>query len=213
MHNFVGTVLSSTQTQENNHIVTIFSTAGLIKFLAKGQYGALISPLTEAEFILNLKQKDLFFFQEGTIIEQHLKLRKNLENLQTAGKLVQALLKSQCYGKGTYELYNLFSKLLKTISEVDNPKELLSLFYVKILKHEGVLQLCESCSMCKQLPEYRFGGERFCKQHAPPFSLLLSPQDEKKLLEISTTRSLKKFLHQPANIGELVTILFNQTFE
>jgi len=212
MEHCVGVVLSVLAFRESDQIVTIFSPEGLIKLFVKRKRLPLMAPLTEGEFLFVAGRGDLYRFRDGTILNQNLKLRERLENLEAASRLVQAILKSQWPGKDAPRLYHLFCYFLRLIPEVEQPEELASVFFVKTLKHEGLFQQTDRCCVCEKEPNSRFGGERFCKEHAPIEALQLTAQEEKRLVEIAEGRSLKELLTEPFEQHDQVATLFDQAF-
>lgn len=211
MNRCVGVVLSVLAFRESDQIVTVFSPGGLIKFFVKRKRSPLFSVLTEGEFVYLAGQGEMHRFRDGTILQQHLKLRERFESLEAAGRLVQAIQKSQLPGKAAPQLYELFCYFLRMIPEVEHPLDLASIFLVKTLKYEGLLQQQKHCSICKKLSQARYGGERFCLEHAPNGALELSSEDEERLTTWAEGRSLKKLLeiHVP---WDCISTFFNQAF-
>lgn len=212
MHRFLGTVLSTLPFQEEQQIATLFSPDGILKLFLTQRYAALTLSFTEGEFLCTLGKGTLYRLREGSILFQHLRLRERLENLEAAGLLAQAVLKSQWPGKAAPALYHLFSSLLRSIPDQEDPSLVASLFQVKTWKHEGVLQQTNRCSLCDQLPRWRFGGERFCHDHAPLHALSLNEEEEEELRLLAEGRSLRQLLAHPIRIKEKIARLFDQTF-
>jgi len=212
MDRCVGVVLSVLAFRESDQIVTVFSPGGLIKFFVKRRRSPLLTTLTEGEFVYVVGRGDMHRFRDGTILEQHLKLRDRFESLEAAGKLAQAILKSQMPGKVAPHLYQLFCYFLRIIPAVEQPGDLVSLFQVKTMKHEGLFQQLNRCSVCEKAPNFRYGGERFCPEHAPRGALELTREEEKRLSELAEGRSLKELLAKPDELHEPISTLFNQAF-
>lgn len=209
----VGVILSVLAFRESDQIATVFTPGGILKFFIKRKRSPALSVLVEGEFVYALRKGDMHRFCDGTIVQQNLRLRERLENLEAAGKLVQAIQKSQMPGKAAPRLYQLFCYFLRMIPEVERPMDLASLFLIKTLKHEGLFQQMARCSACEQAPKAWYAGERFCREHAPKGALELSPKEEKLLLDIAEKRSLKELLASSlASVQEPVSTLFNQTF-
>lgn len=206
----MGVILSVLDFREKNRIATIFSPEGLVKLV--GQRSSLLTALTEGEFLFTEGRGDLGKLRDGTILDQHLRLRKRFESLEAAGKMAQAVLKTQWPGKEAPQLFHLFKTLLRLIPEVEQPEELTSIFLVKTMKHEGVLQLLDQCSYCERQPCKRFGGERFCQEHAPEGALELSEEEEKQLNQIAEERSSKRLTGQLKGLYKPIESLFNQVF-
>lgn len=141
--NVEGIVLRSTFYAEVDRIITLLTPAGICKLFVKGRrrpdlrLQALTTPFTRGEYLFEVRKSDLYRFVDGTVHEQHLALRDCLEKLNTAQKMVDALLKSQWPNNPSKELYHLFAFFLKKTCETPH---LLPFFLIKLLKHEGLLE-------------------------------------------------------------------------
>src|ERR1700722_2098610 len=208
-------VLQAILFREYDRILTLFSPQGVLKLFVKGNkrdylhLAALTSPLTHAEFHYSQGRKDLHRLSEGTILKQNLLIRASYTTLTAAEKMIQALLQSQWPGKPAPKLFYLFSLFLDQIPYPKEYSTLITIFLLKILKHEGVLQLCTSLQSA-----YRFSGERYSQIDAPPGALLFTGEEEELLTELALTRSLS---HIDGCILSLefqkkIEILFAQTF-
>lgn len=213
MNRCVGVVLSVLDLNESDRIATVFSPSGLIKFFVKRNRGSLLTILTEGEFVYVAGKSDLHHFRDGTILNQNIRLRERLENMEAAGYLVRALLKSQFPGKTAPHLYQLFCYLLQMIPQVESPSELAAIFLIKTLVHEGLFQKSLHCTVCQKPPLARFGGERFCLEHAPEGALEISSADEGYLATIVEGRSLNNLLTNKIELISIANTLFNQSFE
>ncbi|MGH7889326.1 MAG: DNA repair protein RecO, partial [Thermodesulfobacteriota bacterium] len=141
-----GIVLRTTLFKETHRIITLFtSEAGLISLMAKrvttAEKMALLSPFSQIEVIFRKKQSDLYLFKDGTLLDDHLFLRKKWDFMETAGKMVQIILHSQLPGKPAPKLYALLRACIKQLPQFKEPSSLLLLFYLKLLAHEGILSL------------------------------------------------------------------------
>lgn len=212
MERCVGVILSVLDFRESDRIATVFSPEGIIKFFVKRQRTPLLAVLNEGEFVYAAGRGEMHRMRDITVLEQHVRLRERLENLEAAGKLVQAIQRSQMPGKAAPQLYQLFCYFLRMIPDVERPLDLAALFLIKTLKHEGLFQLLERCSVCENAPLARYGGERFCKEHAPTGALKLTFQEEKELTELAEGRSLKELLDKPIALHNQIVQFFYQTF-
>lgn len=201
----LGIVLDTLPFRDKDLIVTLLTAEGLVKFFYRRRQ--IISPLIEGEFLLTKGRGDLYRFSDMTILDQHTRLRERLENLEAAGLMIRAVLRSQDPDRECPGIFLLFRKLLNELPESKDPMQLAHLFLLKVLIHEGLLQLDEQCSMCKTPPTYRFGGERFCATHAPRGALELTQDEEKSLVHLAKLRSLKEMASAP-----YITTLFDHAF-
>lgn len=211
-----GIVLQSFPFKEYDHILTLFTPQGLLKFFAKGkkQYNPLISPLTRGEYFFSQGRNDLHRLCEGSILSQNIKIRDSYENLKTAFFLIDALLRSQWPGKAAPQLYHLFSLFLQQIPEAKDPMSLGIAFLIKIVKHEGILQTASTCSLCEKEAAYRYGGESFCEVHADNEAFLFLPEEEALLLKIAGCLSMQILTEEsyPPAFLEKIKTLFAQCF-
>lgn len=141
-------VLAAFPFKEHDTIVTLFSKEkGLLKLFVKGTRtpsylkNVLTSPLTVGEYAYSPGKGDLGRFIEGAVIEQHLELRSTFEVLQTAVRLVDVILRSQLPEKRAPALYELLLAFLKKLPEVGCHETFYTAFLLKVLKHEGILEL------------------------------------------------------------------------
>ncbi len=188
-----GIVLRSLTYQEDARILTLFTKdLGLISLMLKGvsprslQKMAAASPFCQAEFVYFKGQSDMLHYRDSTLLNEHLFLRNKLSSLQTAGALVQALLKSQMPGKSSPALYHLLDTYLKQIPAFSDSAPLVTSFYLKILSHEGVLLLSD---------------------------LAASPQEGALLEELLSARSFEKLktITLPATLAEKAALYFQST--
>lgn len=208
-------VLHAFPFKEYDRILTLLSPQGLLKLFVKCKkrdylhFAALCSPLTHAEFHYRPGRKDLHTLSEGTILTQHIHIRERYETLKAAEGMVQALLRSQWPGKAVPKLYLLFLLFLDQLPSSKDPGTLATIFLLKILKHEGLLQLCTPAAT------YRFGGERFSsRREAPLGAHSFSEKEEGQLSELALSRSLVSIAEQslPPEFREKIATLFDQAF-
>ncbi len=202
-----GVVLQSLPFKERDLIVTLFSSEGLVKLFVRGKRSALMTPLTRGEFHFSLGRSDLNQFKEGSILAQHLSLRERIESLESACHMAEALLRTQLPGKSAPDLYALFVHLLGSISKASEPKDVVLLFRLKLLMHEGSLQLSEGCAICEKEATKRYGGERFCELHAPRGAIEV---DERQLRALAHVRSLSAVVLGTWTLHDAVDTLFKQ---
>lgn len=207
-------VLQALAFKEYDRILTLFSPQGLFKLFAKGKkrdyfhFAALTSPLTHAEFHYTVGRKDLHRLYEGSILNQNVRLRERYETLQAADKMVAALLKSQWIGKPAPKLFHLFRLFVEHLPIVKDPTSLTIAFLLKILAHEGLLQLASIESV------YRYAGECYSQREAPPGALSFSVEEENRLTQLAQCRSLTKLSEYrlEPSFQKKIESLFQQTF-
>lgn len=211
-------VLQTLPFQDEHIIVTLFTNRlGLIKALVKNRRKAqppsLLEPFSLGEFTLYKQKSELYHFREGALIENHLFLRKNLFTLQAAGKMVSAVLKTQFPEKPGDSLLALLLCFFQLLNNCPTPQGILAIFYLKLLKHEGVLQLNAVCAECgKSLNSFlRCKGELYCEKHAPLTYLLFEKEEEMLLHKFSESKKSQDLLENLPS-SQLIDKI-NQLFE
>jgi DNA repair protein RecO (recombination protein O) len=139
-----GIILKMIPYKDHHRILQILTPdSGVLSFLAKGvskpKLQSLLSPLTQLEVVYRKKGSDLCFFKEGFVIEHHHFLRERWDLLESAGKIAGAVLQSQFPEKAAPDLYRLLIACLKQLPHFKEPSTLITLFYLKLLTHEGVI--------------------------------------------------------------------------
>ena len=210
-------VLQAAPFKEYDRILTLFSPQGLLKIFVKAKkrdylhFAALTSPLTYAEFHYTPGRRDLHRLSEGAILKQNLRIRERYETLIAAESIIHSLLRSQWPGKPAPKLYHLFCLFIEHLPEVKNPSIFTTAFLIKILSHEGLLQLGES----ESTDTYRFAGERYLLSQAPIGALPFSAEEEGLLSSIALCRSLAQIAESTPspNFQQKIDLLFRQTFD
>lgn len=186
-----GIILRSQDYKEHHRIITLFSPQGLISLIVKSisrknaRLLTLTTPFSHGEYIYHQGQSELFRFHDGTVLDDHLNLRQSLQFLQTAGALANAILASQMIGKPAPILYALYKSFHKQICTFDDPAPLLASFYLKLLRHEGLLSLSLYCANCgKNIAQALNNGESLCSQHAGQEATSFSPLEWELLLSL-----------------------------
>lgn len=139
-----GIILKMIPYKDHHRIIQMLTPDhGILSLLAKGvsrpKLQSLLSPLSQVEVVYRKKSSELFFFKEGHLIENYLFLRTKWELLEAAGKMGCALLQTQFPGKAAPQLYQLLIACLKQLPRFKHPSTLVTLFYLKLLTHEGVI--------------------------------------------------------------------------
>ncbi len=167
-------VLRSQDYQERHRIVTLFSASGLMTVMVKNiskkntRLLSLSSVFTQGEYLLSQGNSSFFRFIDGTLIDEHLSLRKQYSSIQAAAHLTQSILSTQLPGKATPELFSLYKSYLKQVPTFPNLTSLTSSFQLKLLKQEGFLSLTPTCAHCSGVPACLIDqGESFCASHHP----------------------------------------------
>jgi DNA repair protein RecO (recombination protein O) len=190
-----GIVVRAQDYKERHRIITLFSPQGMLSLIVKGisRKNARLLTLTTVfsygEYIYRTGRSELFLFLDGTVLSTHLALRQNLQFLQTAGALANAILASQMAGKPAPALFTLYKSYHAQVPSFKNPAPLLASFYLKLLKHEGLLSVTPFCSICRTaLARSLHNGESLCPLHSPHDGICFSEQEWENLLSLDNVQ-------------------------
>lgn len=136
-----GIVLYVIPYQEEHEIAGVFAPSGLVSLIRKWKRRkAPLSTLARYEFIWTEGRGEMGTVKEISLLDAYLPLRASLISLQAAMKCLSAVRKTQ--GRhGAERLYTLLRSFLTKISHAKDPQTYVSSFYLKLLIHEGVLEL------------------------------------------------------------------------
>jgi DNA repair protein RecO (recombination protein O) len=190
-----GIVVRSQDYKERHRIITLFTPEGLLSLIVRGisrkntRLLSLTSLFCLGEYLYVKKRSELLSLRDAALLDEHLSLRDSLASLQTAGALANAILTSQMPGKPSPALYLLYKLYHRQVPHFADPSVLLASFYLKLLKHEGLLHLSSDCAACaapSALATHE--GESFCPAHAPSSSLRFTPPEWESLLALDNAQ-------------------------
>ncbi len=215
-----GLILRSIPYQDYDQILTLYTeTYGLVSGLVKaarskrkGQ-SAQISPLTKLDLILKPGRQELYSIRELSTLHHHLFLRKRKDDLNAACTLAQILLMSQPLEKPSPPLYRMLIKTIERIPDCGSLAALIAAFRLKVLRHDGLLDLSDRCGTCDALlSEPRLsGGELFCPLHAPHQSLPISCRELEQMKTLTASKRFQDIESIPISAGFSETV--KKTFE
>lgn len=214
-----GIVLKTVPFKENDRILSLFTPdQGVMSLYVRGlskKKPALVNlttPFCRAEYLYRKGRSDLYRFIDGTILDLHLPLRRSYHHLEYAGKMLQAILKSQLPGKSAKNLYHLLASYLKKLSEASFPETLWASFALKLLKYEGLLVVDETCLSCeKNAASHISEGESLCEKCSTSMDFSFSDLDWKTLQVLSHVRSFDPLLklELPSSLLQAIDALFS----
>jgi DNA repair protein RecO len=148
---------------------------GLLSLFSKRiSLSALGSPFCIAEWVYRKGTGDLHTFKDGTLLDGLLGLRQSYSHIEAASSIARDLLRSQLPGKNAKGLYELARSYLQKLPEFERPEILSASFRLKLLLHEGLIAIENTCTHCAAQPSFLVGGESYCPAHSPspvsPFS-------------------------------------------
>ncbi len=185
-----GILLSASTYLERQKILKVFtSQEGLITLFAKKtSFASLYSPFLIGEWVYEQKTTDLYLLKDASLIQDLSDLRQNYAALLSAGKIAQNLLKSQLNGKPSPLLYALTAKYFEKLQTFPKPENLAASFDLKLLLHEGLLNLQETCSSCTSFATHLNEGESVCSMHRTAGSIGFSKEEWQSLYALACSR-------------------------
>ncbi|MBS3905346.1 MAG: DNA repair protein RecO [Simkania sp.] len=194
-----GLVLRVIPLNDTKRILTVFlPEEGILSLATKTPSSSLnhlataTAPLTCSDFIYRKGKHEVYRLLEASILEDHLLLRSCVNRLHCAGELAQILLKTQLPGKPAPLLYALTKAYLNRLQHSNNPYNFLTSFYLKLLKHEGLLRWSAQCVYCNERSvSYFCHGVGTCSMHQTHPSHLLTSREWALIGQLSTARSFQ----------------------
>lgn len=213
-----GIVLRSQDFKERHRIITLFTPQGLISLIVKNisrknsRLLSLTTPFCHGEYHYRRNNSELLHFHDGAIIDEHLNLRQSYGILQAAGTLANAILTSQMPDKPAPALFALYKSYHKQVPCFTDPTNLIASFYLKLLKHEGLLSITSHCARCEETPARLLdNGESLCSQHHTEGGLLFSSSEWETLLFLDNAQHFSNLrtLNIPPFLFQKISSLFN----
>lgn len=136
-----GIVLDVIPYRDNDLVVSVFTKDhGLVKLMLKGRKrrGAW-SKLSRGEFLVTKGRGDLWRCHEAVVVDTYVSLRQSFEHLSCAIAFLDAVRRSQMPEKPAIQLYQLMLCYLERLPEMMCPQTLACSYYLKVLRHEGLL--------------------------------------------------------------------------
>ncbi len=169
---------------------------------------AAIDDLIRGEFIYREGKGDLKDLREWKPLEYFDKLRGSYKLLEQATAMMRALRRLLQPDFPFPKLYRLTRFFLNQLPEVEVPELLTASFYLRLLRHEGLLQLPFRCHHCQTiLSTFSFDGkEMFCQSHSSITAITID-EEQAMQWEILTACQqldiLKQMNLSPEQIGHI----------
>ena len=221
-HTVEGITIDYVNYRDYDRIITVFShEVGVLKLFFRGSNrhsfaSALTSPLTRGEFVYSTGKgnNDLFFFCDGTVVDQHLSIRQDLDTLDAACEMLKIIKATQFPGKAAPLLYRTLSIFLHTLPAGDNTNAMLASFILKTLKHEGLLSIEGSCAVCGATATSIYHGELFCAHHSRQSGVPVSLVELELLRLLTASRTMHDIVSTEIDLEMLnkVRILHDHFF-
>ncbi len=188
---------------ERKKILKIFTSDGLLSLFAKKTtLSSLYTPFIIGEWIYEKKNKELLPLVDASIINDLSDLRQTYETLFAAGQIADALLKSQLSQKPSPLLYALTIAYFEKLATFEMPQNLVASFRLKLLLHEGLLNLQNKCSICSSYATSLDLGESLCHRHRSPTSISFSEEEWRNVHELTFSRRFEDF--KKINLTEIL---------
>lgn len=194
-----GIVLNAFPFQDYDLILSVFSlNEGLIKLIVKkalcSKNRTTISPLTQIECVYSKGKSELYKCKEISLLNPFLRIRDNLNTLESASEMIRVVLNTQQIHSPAPHLYALLRGYLEKIPFADDSKVFSTSFYLKTLRHEGLLELEPRCSVCSShLNTYSLAnGQNYCSSHRPPHHLSFNEDEMALLLDLAFCQNFSK---------------------
>jgi DNA repair protein RecO len=127
---------------EEGEVASVFTPHGLVSLIRKRRTGKTpLSPLTRCEFIWKEGKGEMGTLKEVSLHNPYLSLRGHLETLESAMECLQAVRQALIGAAPAEPLFRLLDGILQRLAESADPRAFSSLFYLKLLIHEGLLDL------------------------------------------------------------------------
>lgn len=213
-----GIILKAMNFQDHDKILTVFSeTLGVIKLIVKKgntkQFPAhLTSPFTQAEFICTRGNSDLLKCQEISLIKVYPSFREDFCQLEAACNILKAVLDSQPAHTSAPQLYALCKSYLNKIARMENPHLLAESFRLKLLRHDGLLNLNPVCSICSAPLQIQYvnAGESYCKIHAPDRPLIFDEDESAAIVIMAYCQTFAQL--EPIDLTPNLRVKIQQLF-
>ncbi len=214
-----GIVLRQVPYGNYDQIATLFThDVGVLALFIKGgsspRRKAPLTGLTCAEIVYQFGRGDLAFSREVSIKHRYHESWNNYSLFESGAAMAKMLLDSQLPGKTAPQLYALFRLYLERLGSAQCPAAFVASFGLKILKHDGLARNYKSCSSCHDILEHiwAYGGEAFCRDHAPSGAVYNNKEDTELMMTLMHTQSFSELTrtYVGPDIVKTTRLLFEQ---
>lgn len=195
-------ILHALPYRDEDKILTLFTKdSGILKAVvyragSKKLSPGATDPLTRVEIVLSEGRGELYKAGDITILSQNLKLRDQLDRLRAACAMGNILMQCQLPQKPAPLLYALFISYLEQIPTFKNIPLLVDSFYIKLLRHDGLLHAQPKCSLCQEVPSFLAKGESLCASHAPSDAIPFTFEELKSIHDLAYVQSYRQLEEQ-----------------
>ncbi|MEL7431472.1 MAG: DNA repair protein RecO [Chlamydiota bacterium] len=207
-----GIVLQIIPHLQRSRIVKMYTPLGLLSFFQKtaqkkgAQNGQIFDPFSQVEMFYEKKRSTLYRIEDSSVIDWGLSIRSTMGTLFAAGAMAKALLRSQLPEKPSPKLYALFACYLKHLPLGIDPDVLTGSFLLKLLLHEGIIDLQDRCFYCGKEAQGLSNGVSACKEHLEKKEREFSPQEWQSLFVMGKAQRISH-LDPCAQVPDLIGFL------
>ncbi len=145
-------VLNSTPFEESGKILTLLTkdfgmVSAVIKTIPDKRLDLVqaSTPLFSGLFHLRKGRTDLFKIFEASALHYHHIIKQDLTRLKCSIDMMKVIIQTQIKNKPIPLLYQLLTSFLIELEKSKNPELITSTFFLKFLRHEGLLNLDYFC--------------------------------------------------------------------
>jgi DNA repair protein RecO (recombination protein O) len=149
-----GIVLRTYKLGEADRIVVLMTRDhGKVRAVAKGvrktksRFGARLEPLSHVALLLYHGRGELDIVSQAEAVDSFRPIREDLDRLGRSGGLLEAVDQLAREGEADVRLYQMLLGALRALAAHDSAV-LVGAFYWKLLSHEGLQPVLDSCVVC-----------------------------------------------------------------
>lgn len=209
INNIEAIVLNVNPFQDSHQIATLFtSDMGLCRVIGsysrspKNALFGILTPLNHIEVSFRPSRSDLLKIESASLLNAHLKIRKNYDRLQLSCKMLSLIAKTQFPHNSAPLLFTLLATYLNLMQEAKSPEAILASFQLKTVRHEGIISITNACPICGNEP-LEIGieeGRTLCKTHSPSHSFTEEETAYFYALALSTSMKFLKEIEIPESL-------------
>ena len=138
-----GLLLKATPYLNDQKILKVLTpNDGLISLIAKKKHQKIfLDPFLLAQFVFKKGKSEIHTLIDVSLINDLSEIRQNLDSIHAAAAIAKDLLSTQVPDKPSGKLFTLASIYLQKIHKISNLRALVSSFRLKVLIHEGLIDL------------------------------------------------------------------------
>lgn len=167
---------------------------GLISLMAKKKHQKIfLDPFLLAQFVFRKGKSEIHSLIDYSLIDDLTEIRQSLDTINAAASIAKDLLTTQLPGKSFPKLFALACIYLQKLPKIKNLKALLTSFKLKLLIHEGLLNLDNS--------------DHFCQEHALNDHIQFLPKQFILVKTLALSKSLREITDQDLDTELEIKIL------